>query len=122
MCAVSKITLQELKGDYFYSVQDAYRFIVKNWHAIVFTPSTIFAILVFYAMATSFFAFLSKAPLVGSLFLAIPFAIYLFGAIFAVFTLYTFIVSILLSVLRSFSIAISSIILSRFPNFCASDS
>ena len=32
------------------------------------------------------------------------------------------IVSILLSVLRSFSMAISSIIFSRFPNFCASDS
>ena len=97
MCAVSKITLQELKGDYFYSVQDAHRFIVKNWHAIVFTPSTIFAILVFYVMTTSFFAFLSKAPLIGSLFLAIPFVIYLFGAIFAVFTLYTFFVSILLT-------------------------
>ena len=97
MCAVSKITLQELKGDYFYSVQDAHRFIVKNWHAIVFTPSTIFAILVFYAMTTSFFAFLSKTPLIGSLFLAIPFVIYFFGAIFAVFTLYTFFVSILLT-------------------------
>ncbi len=94
MCAVSRITLEELRGNYFYSIQDAHNFIKKNWQPVIFTPITIFAILVFYVLATSFFGLLSKIPWIGSLILSIPFLIYLLGAIFAAFTIYVFLVSI----------------------------
>tara|TARA_B100001142_G_scaffold59505_2_gene58437 strand:- start:2118 stop:3239 length:1122 start_codon:yes stop_codon:yes gene_type:complete len=95
MSAVSKITIQELKGDYFYSTRDAHEYIKKNWYPIMFTPLSILSILVFYVIATSFFGFLTRIPGIGSLFLAIPFAMYLFGAIFAAFTFYVLIISII---------------------------
>ena len=95
MAQVSKITIQELKGDYFYSISNAHSFIKKNWQPVVFTPLSILAILIFYVLATSFFGFLAKTPLVGSIFLAIPFMIYIFGAVFAVFTFFAFLISII---------------------------
>ncbi len=95
MCAVSKITLQELKGDYFYSIQDAHNFIKKNWYPLMLTPITILMILAFYVLSTSFFGLLSKIPLIGSLIISIPFLIYLLGAVFAAFTFYVFLISII---------------------------
>jgi len=95
MCAVSKITLQELRGDYFYSIRDAHNFIEKNWYPLIFTPITILMILAFYVLSTSFFGLLSKIPLAGSLIISIPFLIYLLGAVFAAYTFYVLLISII---------------------------
>ena len=94
MCAVSRITLKELKGNYFYSIHDAHSFIEKNWRAIILTPITIIIILAFYILATSFFGILSKIPWIGSIIISVPFFIYLIGAVFSVFTIFTLLVSI----------------------------
>ncbi len=95
MAKVSKITLQELEGDYFYSLNNAHNFIKNNWQPVIFAPLSILAILVFYVLTTSFFGFLTKTPFIGSLFLAIPFIIYIFGAVFAIFTFFVFSISII---------------------------
>ena len=94
MVQISKITLQELKGDFFYSLENAHNFIEKNWQPVIFAPLSILAILAFYILATSFFGFIAKTPLVGSIFLAFPFIVYIFGAVFALFTFFTLIISI----------------------------
>ena len=43
--AVSRVTLKQLKGNDFFSAGDAWSYVHKHWHAIVFSPVAIVLIL-----------------------------------------------------------------------------
>ena len=71
---VAKITYRQLKGDDFYSMGDAKRFIGKNWKAAIFAPLVVFGMTVFLIVCGIIIGALGKIPYVGEL----GFSIFLF--------------------------------------------
>ncbi len=93
--AVSRITFKQLKGDEFYSSGDAWKFVKKHWHPVVFTSVSFAFILVFFFGLAAVFALLGSIPYVGEFLFVIPYLLYFFGAVFTIYTAVVFGVSFL---------------------------
>ncbi len=93
--AVSRITFKQLKGDEFYSSGDAWKYVRKHWHPVVFTSVSFAFILVFFFGLAAVFALLGKIPYVGEFLFVIPYLLYFFGAIFTIYTAVVFGISFL---------------------------
>jgi len=93
--AVSRITFKQLKGDEFYSSGDAWKYVRKHWHPVVFTSVSFAFILIFFFGLAAVFALLGKIPFVGEFLFVIPYLLYFFGAIFTIYTAVVFGVSFL---------------------------
>jgi len=79
--AVSRITFRQLKGDNFYSANDALDFVMKKWRSVIFAPlSIIFIILIFFLIAC-IFAIIGSIPLIGDLSFPLLYIFYFFGSI-----------------------------------------
>jgi len=92
--AVSRVTLKQLKGNDFFSAGDAWSYVCKHWHAIVFSPVAITLIIVFFVLFAALFALICTLPYLGEFLFAIPYFIYLFGSIFTIYSLIVLFVSI----------------------------
>lgn len=91
--AVSRITYKQLKGDEFFSSGDAWKYVKKHWHPVVFTSVSFLFILAFFFGLAAFFGLLGKIPYVGEFLFVIPYLLYFFGAIFTIYTAIVFGVS-----------------------------
>ncbi len=91
--AVSRITYKQLKGDEFYSSGDAWSFVKKHWHPVVFTALTFIIILAFFFGLAAIFALLGKIPYVGEFLFVIPYLLFFFGSVFTIYTGIVFAVS-----------------------------
>ena len=47
---MSRVTLKQLKGNDFFSASDAWSYVHRHWHAIVFSPVAITLIIVFFIL------------------------------------------------------------------------
>ena len=95
--AVSRVTLKQLKGNDFFSSNDAWEYVKKHWHAIVFGPFSIFLIIFFFLFFAGIFAFICSMPFLGEFIFVIPYAIYFFGSLFTIYTFFVLIVSLIYS-------------------------
>ena len=93
--AVSRVTLKQLKGNDFFSSGDAWEYVNKHWHAVVFSPIAIMIIIFFFVLFASLFALLGTIPYVGELLFVIPYIIYFFGSVFTIYTLFVLAVSLI---------------------------
>ncbi|MBT5999472.1 MAG: hypothetical protein HOG68_00310 [Candidatus Marinimicrobia bacterium] len=93
--AVSRITYKQLKGNDFYSSADAWNYIKKHWHPVVFTLIALSLIIAFFVLMAGAFALLGKIPFIGEFLFAIPYPLYFLGALF---TLYSFVVIVVASI------------------------
>ena len=93
--AVSRITVKQLKGDNFYSADDALDYVMKKWRSIVFTPISVIFIIITFIIIACIFALAGNIPIVGKLLLPVFYVFYFFGAIFTVFSLFVLIISLL---------------------------
>jgi len=91
--AVSSITIRQLRGDNFYSVNDAFDQILKKWKTILFTPVTLILILLVLIMIGVFFALLGSISFVGPLLVVITYPLLFLGSIFLIFSYLVFISS-----------------------------
>lgn len=90
--AVSRVTYKQLKGDDFYSSGDAWKYVRKHWHPVVFTSVAVVLIVVFFVLMAMLFAFFGKIPYIGEFLFSLPYLLYFFGALF---TLYSSVVLII---------------------------
>lgn len=93
--AVARVTYKQLKGDEFYSSGDAWKFVRKHWHPVVFTFVSMALILVFFVGMAALFALFGKIPYIGEFLFAIPYLLYFFGSVFTVYTAIVFLVSLI---------------------------
>ena len=93
--AVSRVTIKQLKGNDFFSSGDAWQYVYKHWHAIVFTPIAISIIIFFFVLFASIFALLGTVPFIGEFLFVLPYLVYFFGSIFTIYTLFVLGVSLL---------------------------
>ena len=87
--------IKQLKGDEFYSSGDAWKYVKKHWHPVVFTSVSFIFILVFFFGLAAVFALMGKIPYVGEFLFVIPYLLYFFGAIFTIYTSIVFGISFL---------------------------
>jgi len=93
--AVSRVTYRQLKGDEFYSSGDAWLYVKKHWHPVIFTSISMALIIVFFISMAALFSLFGKIPFIGEFLFALPYLLYLFGAVFTVYTSIVFIVSLI---------------------------
>ncbi len=62
---VSKITIQQLRGDYFFSIKASWGFVKKHWKAVFGTLVGLIVILVLLALIPICVGLLGKIPMVG---------------------------------------------------------
>ncbi len=93
--AVSRVTLKQLKGNDFFSSGDAWSYVSKHWHAIVFSPAAVILIIAFFILFAGLFAFICTTPFLGEFLFAVPYVIYFLGSIFTIYSLIVLFVSIL---------------------------
>ena len=79
---VSKITIEDLRGDHFFSITASWRFVRKHWKAVFGTLLGLIAILVLLALIPICIGLLGKIPMVGRVILMLastltPFAFFL---------------------------------------------
>ncbi|MEA1881494.1 MAG: hypothetical protein U9N31_03770 [Candidatus Marinimicrobia bacterium] len=91
--AVARVTYKQLKGDEFYSSGDAWKYVRKHWHPVIFTSVSMALILVFFIGMAAIFALFGKIPFIGEFLFALPYLLYFFGAVFTVYTAVVFLVS-----------------------------
>ena len=94
--AVSSLTIKQLKGDNFYSVNDAIDDTTKRWKTILFSPVTLIIIILSLILIGSIFALLGKIPFIGPILTSLLFPIYFLGAIFLIFSILVFFSSFLI--------------------------
>ncbi|MBT3300009.1 MAG: hypothetical protein HN657_04085 [Candidatus Marinimicrobia bacterium] len=91
--AVSRVTFKQLKGDNFFSASDAWDYVKKHWHPVIFTSIALILILIFFLIFAGIFAFFGKIPFVGEYLFALPYLFYLMGAVFTIYTVFVLMVS-----------------------------
>lgn len=95
--AVSRLTIQQLKGNDLFSVADARKFVRTHKLNVFFSSVSILGIAIFFVIGFLIFALIGKIPFVGEVLFALLYFAYFFGAIFIIYTLIVFIVSLLYS-------------------------
>ena len=92
--AVSRVTYKQLKGDEFYSGGDAWSYVKKHWHPVVFSSISLALILVFLFFLAAIFALAGKIPYVGEFLFVLPYLLYFFGSVFTIYTGIVFLVAL----------------------------
>ena len=63
--AVSRVTYRQLKGDEFYSGSDAWSYVKKHWHPIIYSSVSLALILVFLFVIAGIIGLIGKIPYLG---------------------------------------------------------
>ena len=92
--AVSRVTYKQLKGDEFYSGGDAWSYVKKHWHPVVFSSISLGLILVFLFFLAAIFGLVGKIPYVGEFLFVLPYLLYFFGSVFTIYTGIVFLVAL----------------------------
>ncbi len=95
--AVSRLTYKELKGDDFYSVSDARKFVKNHRYPIILSWVSILLIAAFFSLGAIIFALIGKIPYIGEILFALFYILYFFGSVFTIYTLVVFITSLIYS-------------------------
>ena len=94
--ATSSLTIRQLRGEHFHSINEAIDDALKKWKTILFSPISFVVILLSLFLIGSLFALIGSIPYIGSILLAITYPFYFFGAIFLLFTFLVFLSSFLM--------------------------
>ena len=76
--AVSRVTYRQLKGDEFYSGSDAWNYVKRHWHPIIYSPISLLLILVFLFVIAAILALIGKIPYLGEFLFVLPYLLYFF--------------------------------------------
>jgi len=93
--AVSRVTYRQLKGDEFYSGSDAWNYVKRHWHPIIYSSISLLLILVFLFVVAGILGLIGKIPYVGEFLFVLPYLLYFFGSVFTIYTGIVLFVSII---------------------------
>ena len=79
--AISSLTIRQLRGEHFHSINVAIDDALKKWKTILFSPITFVFILLSLFLIGSFFALIGGIPYIGSILLAITYPLYFWSNI-----------------------------------------
>jgi len=91
--AVAKITVEQLKGNDFYTRRESWRFVRKNWKAMVFAPVALLIILALMFAGGIVLGLIASIPAVGQILATLFLFPFYAIALFYVFLLGVFVLS-----------------------------
>ncbi len=93
-----RITFQQLRGDDFYSVGDAWRFVSARWKAVLFGPFAVLSLFAFFLIVGIAIGWIAGwIPSAGEIVFALCFIPIFFAALLAVFIGLVFVVAVIMS-------------------------
>ncbi len=95
--SVSKITIKQLRGDNFFSANDAFEYASRKWKSVLFSPLSIILIISTFIFLACIFALFGNIPIIGQFTVPLIYVLYFFGAIFTIFSFLVLISTLLLS-------------------------
>lgn len=94
---VARLTIQQLKGNDSYSVSDAQKFTKEYRVPVIMSSVSVVIIALFFVAIATIFGLLGKIPLLGEILFALLYVVYFFGAVFTIYTLIVFVVTLIYS-------------------------
>ncbi len=95
--AVTKITFEQLKGNEFYEMKESLLYAKKFWKSSFLAPLTLVILIIFMFIAAFIFGLIGRIPYFGPLFLIFLIIPIIFGAVFTVYLIIIFFVSLFIS-------------------------
>ena len=92
---LSRITLNQLKGNNSFPIINGIKFSLKNWKSIILSPLTILLLITLLFIIGIFLSLFKTIPILGPISFSIFFPIYFLGALFILYSLFCFLTSIL---------------------------
>ena len=92
---LSRITLNQLRGNNSYPIINGIKFSLKNWKSIILSPFTILVIITLLFIIGIFLSLFKTIPILGPISFSILIPIYFLGALFILYSLFCFLSSIL---------------------------
>ena len=97
LCAIAKVTFEQLRGDEFYEAKEAFKFAFKNWKGVFLSPVTLGIVIGVILLFGFLLGLGGRIPYVGQILVGI-FALPIFAAaLFLVYLCVVFFVSLFLS-------------------------
>ena len=93
ICAVSKVTFEQLRGDEFYEIKESFKFIRANWKAVLLSPATLALFIVVLVAIGILFGLIGWIPHFGVLFIGILWIPIFAVSLFVVYLIVIFFVS-----------------------------
>jgi hypothetical protein len=93
VCAVSKVTFEQLRGDEFYEIKEALKFVKSNWKAVLLSPATLALFIIILVAIGILFGLIGKIPYFGELFIGFLWIPIFAVALFVVYLIVIFFVS-----------------------------
>ncbi len=97
MTAISKTTYEQLKGDEFYEVREAFKFGFKYWKGSFLAPITLLLFIAALVIAGIVFGLIGRIPHSGQVIILAFLPFFFAGALFVVYLAVVFIVSLVIS-------------------------
>ncbi len=95
--AVAKITFEQLKGNEFFEMKEANKYALKFWKSAFLAPITLIILIAIMLLGAFLFGLIGRIPFFGPLFLILFIVPILFGALFTVYLIIIFAVSLFVS-------------------------
>ncbi|MDI6699723.1 MAG: hypothetical protein QME48_00595 [bacterium] len=95
--AVTKITFEQLKGNEFYEMKESLKYAAKFWKSSFLAPLTLLILIVFMFIGAFIFGLIGRIPYFGPLFIILLIVPIIFGAVFTVYLIIIFFVSLFIS-------------------------
>ncbi len=92
---LSRITLNQLKGNNSFLIIDGLKFSFKSWKSILLSPLTIFFIITLFFFIGFLLSLLKTIPILGPISFSILIPIYFLGALFILYSVFCLLSSIL---------------------------
>ena len=92
---LSKITLNQLRGNNSFPIINGIKFSLQNWKSIILSPFTILLLITLLFIIGIFFSVLKTIPIFGPISFSVLIPIYFLVALFILYSLFCFLSSIL---------------------------
>ncbi|MBI4722821.1 MAG: hypothetical protein HY769_07505 [Candidatus Stahlbacteria bacterium] len=95
--AISKLTIEQLRGDEFYEVTDALKHSFKQWKSVILSPGVLVVFIASLILVGFICGLIGRIPHAGQVLAGLFFIPVAFGAIFIVYLTIVFVLSLVLS-------------------------
>ncbi len=97
VCAISKMTFEQLKGNEFYEVTEAIRFAIKQWKGTIGAPLVLTFLIGFLILVGFLCGLVGRIPYAGQIITGLLFIPIAFGALFVVYLAIVWFLSLIVS-------------------------
>ena len=97
LCAIGKLTFEQLKGNEFYEIMESVKFAVKQWKGTLLSPVVLAIFIASLLLIGFIWGLVGRIPYAGQILTGLFFIPIAFGALFVVYLAIVFVLSLIIS-------------------------